>query len=149
VAHQTVRDWDRALVPTDAGRTDAPDPACPVEAALAVIGGRWTTLVIRELLHGPRGYRELCRAMPSLSDKVLTERLARLTGLGITERVETSGFPTRVLYRLTARGEALRPLMMELYRTGTELLAASAADRKPHAGRSAGVPVPPADTSRR
>ncbi|WP_100446399.1 winged helix-turn-helix transcriptional regulator [Glycomyces xiaoerkulensis] len=121
-----VRDWDRTLVPTDAGRTDAPDPACPVEAALRVVGGRWTTLVIRELLHGPLSYRDLGRLLPSLSDKVLSERLARLTDLGVAERMEAVGFPTRVTYRLTARGEALRPLMTELYRTGTELLAPEA-----------------------
>nr|WP_255672791.1 helix-turn-helix domain-containing protein [Glycomyces amatae] len=126
VTHQTVRDWDRALVPTGAGRTAAPDPACPVEAALEAVRGRWTTLVIRELLHGPRGYREFRRTLPALSDKVLTERLAQLTALGLAERVETSGFPTRVVYRLTARGEALRPLMTELYRTGTELLTTPA-----------------------
>lgn len=144
-----VRDWDCTLVPTDAGRTDAPDPACPVEAALEVIGGRWTTLVIRELLHGPRGYREFRRTLPSLSDKVLTERLTQLTSLGVAERVATRGFPTRVVYRLTARGEALRPLMAELYRTGTELLATSAADKVPQTERSAEAPAPSADTSRR
>ncbi|HEU5128804.1 MAG TPA: helix-turn-helix domain-containing protein [Glycomyces sp.] len=123
MAYQTVRDWDHELVPTTAGRTDAPDPACPVEAALRVIGGRWTTLVIRELLHGPARYGDLRRALPTLSDKVLSERLAALRSLGVVERLASPGFPAAVAYRLTARGETLRPLMVELYRTGSALLA--------------------------
>ncbi len=123
MAYQTVRVWDHELVPTAAGRTVAPDPACPVEAALRVIGGRWTTLVIRELLHGPARYGDLRRALPALSDKVLSERLAALRDLGVVERLVTAGFPAAVAYRLTERGEALRPLMVELYRTGSALLA--------------------------
>lgn len=124
MAHQTVRTWDAELVPGSAGRTSVPEPECPVEAALAVISGRWSTLIIRELLHGPHTYSELREVMPSLSDKVLSDRLGSLRTQGVVERRVTSGFPSTVTYRLTRSGESLRPLMIELYRTGEILLAA-------------------------
>lgn len=124
MAHQTVRSWDPELVPTSAGRTNMPEEECPVEAAVAVISGRWSTLIIRELLHGPHTYSELGEALPSLSDKVLSDRLGSLRTQGIVERRVTSGFPSTVTYRLTSAGESLRPLMIELYRTGEVLLAA-------------------------
>ncbi|MFI2352425.1 hypothetical protein ACH492_36635 [Streptomyces sp. NPDC019443] len=46
-------DWDGELVPDERGRTRQPEPDCPVEVALAAVAGRWTTLVLRELMHEP------------------------------------------------------------------------------------------------
>lgn len=123
MAHQTVRHWDAELVPTIDGRTDAPDHTCPVEAALSVLSGRWSTLIIRELLHGPLTFSQFRTALPALSDKVLSDRLAHLAAHGVVDRRAVAGFPTTVTYRLTSRGRALRPLMLELYRTGQLLLA--------------------------
>lgn len=122
MAHQTVREWDVELVPTIAGRSDVPDEACPVEAALNVITGRWSTLIIRELLQRAMSYSDLRRTLPALSDKVLSDRLASLHELGVVQREVDRGYPNRVTYRLTPRGEELRPLMIELYRVGEALL---------------------------
>ena len=122
MAHQTVREWDAELVPTVAGRSDVPNENCPVEAALKVISGRWSTLIIRELLQRDLSYSELHRTLPALSDKVLSDRLASLHELGVVHRVVERGYPNRVTYRLTPRGEELRPLMVELYRVGEALL---------------------------
>jgi DNA-binding HxlR family transcriptional regulator len=122
--NQTVsHGWDRALVPDARGETARPEPTCPVEVALAAIAGRWTTLVLRELMHGARSFTDLRAALPALSAKVLTERLAALADRGLVESRRTNGFPARVTYRLTPTGRALRPLLVELYRTGDELLA--------------------------
>lgn len=117
-----VRHWEVDLVPTVEGRTNAPEESCPVEAALKVIGGRWSTLIIRELLHGPISFSEFRTLLPALSDKVLSERLALLTNHRVVERELTPGFPATVTYRLTARGQALRPLMIALYQAGEVLL---------------------------
>src|SRR5690606_5792218 len=59
-AHQTVSadGWDLDLVPDEAGRTAKPEPTCPVEVALAAIAGRWTTLLLRDLMGGPRSFGE-------------------------------------------------------------------------------------------
>jgi DNA-binding HxlR family transcriptional regulator len=122
VAHQTVsRRWDGDLVLDDAGRTDRPDVGCPVEVALAAISGRWTTLVLRELMHGPLSFSDLSSALPQLSDKVLDERLRRLRSQNLIERRPVTGFPSRVTYSLTESGQQLRPLLIELYRTGLRL----------------------------
>ncbi|MFG2291848.1 winged helix-turn-helix transcriptional regulator [Streptomyces sp. NPDC048603] len=123
MGHQTEThgDWDATLVPDARGRTDRPLPHCPVEIALAAVSGRWTTLVLRELMHGPHSFTALRERLPALGAKVLSERLRELAGRGLVVREEQRGFPVRTRYRLTARGEALRPLLVELYRTGAAL----------------------------
>lgn len=131
--HQTeTRGWDPELVPDERGRTAAPEPDCPVEVALAAISGRWTTLVLRELMHGPRTFSDLRAALPRLSAKILTERLRELTARGLAEREQVNAFPSRVSYRLTAAGLALRPLLISLYDTGSALMR-----------WSGGTPAPP------
>lgn len=123
VAHQAVSSrWDEELVPTPSGRTHAPSATCPVEVSLAAITGRWTTLVLRNLMSGDSySYTELAESLPQLSDKVLTERLRELVIAGFVERRIAGGFPRRTEYRITERGRELRPLLVELYRTGLAL----------------------------
>lgn len=123
VAHQTVSGWDRELVPDASGQVARPTDSCPVEVALAAISGRWTTLVLRELMTGPRSFGELAAHLPALSDKVLTERLARLRRQGLVDREVSRGFPSRTTYTLTPAGTQLRPLLVELYRTGLAIQA--------------------------
>jgi DNA-binding HxlR family transcriptional regulator len=117
--------WDPELVPDSRGRIREPDADCPVEAALAAISGRWTTLVIRELMQGPRSFSDLRACLPTLSAKVLTDRLRGLAERGLVVRCRTAGFPARTTYRLTDRGLRLRPLLMTLYEVGSDLLAGS------------------------
>jgi len=114
-------EWDRNLVPDHQGQTQRPDPGCPVEVALAAITGRWTTLVLRDLMHGPRSFGQLREGLPSLSDKVLADRLKHLVARELVDRQVRRGFPTRSVYSLTAAGAQLRPLLIELYRTGQRL----------------------------
>ncbi|MBB4682279.1 winged helix-turn-helix transcriptional regulator [Crossiella cryophila] len=131
--HQTeTHGWDAELVPDERGRTARPEPDCPVEVALAAISGRWTTLVLRELMHGERTFSELRAALPTLSAKILTERLHELTARGLAHREQVNAFPPRVGYRLTAAGLALRPLLICLYETGAALSRSRA-----------GTPAPP------
>ncbi|MGC5024680.1 winged helix-turn-helix transcriptional regulator [Tsukamurella sp. DT100] len=109
------------LVPDGAGNHSAPSDDCPVETALAAIAGKWTTLLLRELSRGELTFGGLKAALPDLSDKVLAERLAALVDLGIVDRIAHRGYPNRVTYSLTEAGRTLRPLLIELYRTGTRL----------------------------
>lgn len=115
VGHQTVT-WAR------------PSADCPVEVALAAISGRWATLVLRDLMHGPRSFSALRAGLPSLSAKVLTERLESLVAQGLVTCSRSPGFPVRTSYRLTSAGVLLRPLLVELYRTGEALLGELADD---------------------
>ncbi|MEU6149900.1 helix-turn-helix domain-containing protein [Actinosynnema sp. NPDC047251] len=96
---------------------DRPSPDCPVEITLAALRGRWTTLVVRELFGGARGYGELAAAL-ALSDKVLADRLAQLVAHGVVERVRTPGWPSRVTYTLTPRGERLRGVLDAMWEWG-------------------------------
>ncbi|MEV4319388.1 helix-turn-helix domain-containing protein [Actinocrispum sp. NPDC049592] len=120
VGHQTET-WDAQLVPTDRGRVRQPTPDCPVEVALSAISGRWTTLVLRELMHGPCSFSELRDLLPALSAKVLADRLHGLVERGLVVCERTAGFPVRTRYQLTARGQALRPLLKTLYEVGSAL----------------------------
>ncbi|MFD8382430.1 winged helix-turn-helix transcriptional regulator [Streptomyces sp. NPDC059679] len=91
-----------------------------MEIALAALHGRWTTLVVRELLRGDRSYSELSAALPTLSDKVLSERLAQLGQAGVVERDRRPGWPPRVRYALTPHGYRLGPVLQALWDWGTE-----------------------------
>ncbi|WP_329406526.1 helix-turn-helix transcriptional regulator [Nocardia vinacea] len=108
-------------MPTESGRTQRPDTTCPVEVALSAVSGRWTTLVLRELMHGPSSFSELAERLPEISPKVLTDRLHSLRDSGLIRQDRLAGFPIRTRYELTPAGETLRPLLIELYRTGQRL----------------------------
>jgi DNA-binding HxlR family transcriptional regulator len=77
--------------------------------------------VLRDLMHGPRTYSRLRAGLPTLSDKVLSDRLAQLQQRGLVHRHQQRGFPVRVEYSLTSAGERLKPLLIELYRAGQDL----------------------------
>jgi DNA-binding HxlR family transcriptional regulator len=84
---------------------------CAVERAMDVIGGRWTTLVVRELLGGTRRFSEVRAALAGISPKTLTERLRDLESAGVLERVVYPEVPPRVEYTLTERGRSLEPVI--------------------------------------
>lgn len=124
IGHQTETHatWDAELVPGPRGRTHRPEADCPVEVALTAVSGRWTTLLLRELMGGPRGFTELRTLLPELSAKVLSDRLRALQDRGLVAMERQRGFPVRTRYALTEAGRALRPLLIELYATGEALL---------------------------
>ncbi|MFC4062281.1 winged helix-turn-helix transcriptional regulator [Planomonospora corallina] len=95
-----------------------------MEIALSALHGRWTTLVIREFLQGDRTFTELRHALPALSDKVLSDRLAHLTEAGVLDRHRhrhrQPGWPPRVRYTLTAHGRRLGPVLQALWDWGAQ-----------------------------
>ncbi|RKS79052.1 HxlR family transcriptional regulator [Actinomadura pelletieri DSM 43383] len=118
MTQQTV---DRPGLPDDPrALVDEPSPSCPVEITLDALRGRWTTLVVRELLRGDRSYTELRRALPTLSDKVLTDRLTHLVNCGVLDRRREPGWPPRTHYALTARGRRLGPVLQALWEWGAD-----------------------------
>ncbi|MBB4920280.1 winged helix-turn-helix transcriptional regulator [Streptosporangium saharense] len=117
MTHQTV---SHPGLPDDPyANVTAPTPSCPVEITLAALQGRWTTLVIREFLRGSRTFTDLRHALPMLSDKVLSDRLAHLTEAGVLERHRQPGRPPRVHYALTPRGHRLGPVLQALWDWGS------------------------------
>ncbi|MGH2587096.1 MAG: winged helix-turn-helix transcriptional regulator [Dehalococcoidia bacterium] len=85
---------------------------CPVARALEVIGEKWSLLIVRDLMRGPKRFSDLQRYLGDITAKWLSLRLRDLEQAGIVER-DVRG-RREVWYRLTAKGRALRPVIEEL-----------------------------------
>jgi len=92
---------------------------CPVGAALNVVGERWTLLIVRDLLLGPRRYSELLSGLGGIGTDILAARLRTLQEQGVVRR---TGKSRAHRYELTESGQALRPVLTELSRWGAERL---------------------------
>jgi DNA-binding HxlR family transcriptional regulator len=96
---------------------------CATAKALDVVGDRWTLLIIRELLVlGPSRFTELRRGLPGIATNLLTTRLRELEDAGLITREEAPPPIATALYRLTSRGAALEPVLLELLRWGMPLM---------------------------
>ncbi|CAL9615537.1 hypothetical protein SUDANB108_05749 [Streptomyces sp. enrichment culture] len=90
------------------------DQYCPAARALDVVGDRWTLLIVRELLAGPRRYTDLHADLPGVSTDVLASRLRDMErdGLATRRRLPPPGAAT--VYELTPRGRSLLPVLQAL-----------------------------------
>jgi len=79
-----------------------------------LLGKRWTLPILAALLHAPARFSELARAVPGLSERVMSERLQELCEAGLVERQVDAGPPLGTRYLLTASGERLRPAVESL-----------------------------------
>jgi DNA-binding HxlR family transcriptional regulator len=87
---------------------------CPAARALDVVGERWTPLIVRELLLGPKRYTDLVDGLPGIGTNLLAGRLSDLQEHGVVEK-RTLPRPTPVaVYELTEAGRALAPVLREL-----------------------------------
>jgi DNA-binding HxlR family transcriptional regulator len=92
---------------------------CPISGALDLLGDRWTLLVIRDLLFfGKHRFAEFLASPEGISTNILAERLERLERCELVERRRYLERPAREEYTLTARGQELRPVLVELIRWG-------------------------------
>ncbi len=89
---------------------------CALAQATDVIGERWSLLLVRDLLVGPRRFGELQRSLQGIGTNLLSSRLRELETAGIIERLE--GTDTRRRYGLTEAGKALEPALLALVRWG-------------------------------
>jgi DNA-binding HxlR family transcriptional regulator len=112
---------------------------CPLARALDLLGERWTLLIVRELLTGPKRYTDLKEELPGLATDLLATRLRELQENSvIAQREVPPPTPARV-YELTERGYALKPAILELARWGRPLLREPADDRLPDSALSLGL----------
>ncbi len=100
---------------------------CGAARALDVVGDRWTLLIVRELLLGPRRFTDLIDGLPGISRNLLTERLRTLEQDGVISREELPPPAARQVYELTADGRDLAAAMIPLVAWGARRLG----DRKP------------------
>jgi DNA-binding HxlR family transcriptional regulator len=88
-----------------------------------IISGKWTLLIIRDLAEGRSRFCELERSLDGISPRTLSLRLRALEAEGIIRRRTYAEVPPRVEYRLTAKGEALVPMIEHMRRYGKQWLA--------------------------
>jgi DNA-binding HxlR family transcriptional regulator len=84
---------------------------CAVAASAEIIGAKWTALLVHDLSEGPRRFSQLERSCSGISPRTLAERLRALEQDGMVERHSYPESPPRVEYELTAKGEALLPII--------------------------------------
>lgn len=90
-------------------------PRCPVITTLGVIGGKWKPAILWELRqHQVRRFGALKRALPDITQKMLTQQLRELEADGIVHRKVYAEVPPRVEYTLTDYGQSLTPILNEM-----------------------------------
>ncbi len=81
--------------------------ACPVAKSLEVLGDRWTLLLVRDLLPGPRRFQDFARSLKGIAPNILSDRLKLMEEHGLVARRFYSDHPPRAEYALTERGREL------------------------------------------
>lgn len=88
---------------------------CPkFEAGAQLLGKKWTGLIIRVLLGGPKRFKEIKQQIPGMSDRMLTERMKELEEAGICTRHVFPDIPVRIEYALTEKGKQLEPVIQSI-----------------------------------
>ncbi|HEY7420078.1 MAG TPA: helix-turn-helix domain-containing protein [Ktedonobacteraceae bacterium] len=125
-----------AIKPTDNATTTSSSytQGCPrFEHAVAILGKRWTGLLLNALMDGPHRFCELTALVEGLSDRVLSDRLRELEAEGVIRRAVYPQIPVRVEYQLTEKGQALKPVMDAIHQWAQDWLELPAEDGpKPH-----------------
>lgn len=104
------------------------DQYCPIACSLGLVGERWTLLVVRELLHGPKRYTDLVDRLPGIGTNILAARLKELESSGLVEKKKLPPPWASTVYELTPAGRELRPVLHELARFGARLMGPPPAD---------------------
>ena len=107
---------------------------CPITGALQMLGDKWTMLVVRELLSGPKRTMELLNSLFPISSRTLVQRLRDMENDRLVERTDFGGNPPHIEYALTERGMLLIPLLESLRQLGLALKCNECEDRLKRVG---------------
>ncbi|MFD0056908.1 MULTISPECIES: winged helix-turn-helix transcriptional regulator [unclassified Streptomyces] len=99
-----------------------------------LLGKRWTGPIVAVLVAQPAHFADLCRAIPGISERMLSDRLTELGAAGLVVREVDGGPPLRVSYRLTEAGAALEPALQELGKWAEKHLPESRPNAEADAG---------------
>jgi DNA-binding HxlR family transcriptional regulator len=95
---------------------------CPTAYALDIIGDRWTLLIVREMLFGPRRYTDLLKGLPGIGTNLLADRLKGLELNGVIQGRLLPPPSCAAVYELTAYGQELMPVISMLADWGMRML---------------------------
>ena len=98
------------------------DQNCPVRRSLAVLGGKWSLLIIFQLGERTLRFAELRRHIPGISEKMLSSQLQLLADKGIVDRKSYDVVPPKVEYTLTKAGKELLPILDQIASFGLKNL---------------------------
>ncbi len=93
---------------------------CPIAGLLDVVGDKWTLLVIRDLFLGKRRFAEFAESDEKMPTNILADRLKRLEAMELVKKHPYQKNPVRFEYFLTAKGEALGPILKEMVKWGLQ-----------------------------
>lgn len=92
--------------------------SCPAEITLQIIGGRWKVVILWSLFQGTKRFSDLCRSMPGITQKMLTQQLRELEYDRIVLRKVYPQVPPKVEYSVTPLGRSLKPVVNAIHRWG-------------------------------
>jgi DNA-binding HxlR family transcriptional regulator len=98
------------------------DQYCPVAHALSLVGERWSLLIVRELLHGPKRYTDLAHGLPGIGTNILAGRLKELEACGVIEKRTLPPPAASTVYELTEYGAGLKEALYALARWGARTI---------------------------
>jgi DNA-binding HxlR family transcriptional regulator len=98
---------------------------CSMELTLDLIGGKWKALVLWYLGENTLRFSELRRALPHITQKMLTQQLRELEDSGLVNRFIYTQIPPKVEYSLTATGKSLLPILATLCQWGLDYVGES------------------------
>jgi DNA-binding HxlR family transcriptional regulator len=101
---------------------------CGLAYALDIVGERWTLLIVRELVAGPRRFTDLCDGLPGISTNLLSERLKSLEQRGLLSQRVLPPPAGSAVYELTPLGRGLERALIELGKWGSQFVPISAGD---------------------
>jgi len=121
------------------------DERCSVARSVAVIGDRWTLMVLRDCFLGIRRFEDFERRL-GISRSVIADRLKTLTEEGVLRRDAYQDRPVRHEYRLTDKGLALHPVMLAIVHWGDVYYAGDAGPPLIHRHKTCGCDFTPVQT---
>jgi DNA-binding HxlR family transcriptional regulator len=113
---------------------------CPIARGLDMLGERWTLLILRELIGGPRRYGDLRAELPGIATNLLADRLRELEEAGLVDRTELPPPVARTVYTLSEAGwRKVPPVIQAIATFGLELLEPTESAITPLNGFLAGI----------
>jgi len=95
---------------------------CGIAKALDIIGERWTLLILRDLLLGPRRYKDFLEGLPGITTNLLAKRLKEMEANGLIQKIVLASPASGEAYALTELGKDLEPALLALGKWGARYL---------------------------